>query len=270
MTIEEMKKRISEDSETKDLKLTTSDIFEVNRYLNLRGKDLDGYYVKLVTDPYIEIVYLPSQTILEKKKQDALKKHLKVFDSEIYLQEASLDKFDAFNNERKHALKELNNFVNNYKTEVYEKGYYIYGKYGTGKTYLLSAVAHQLVKQDVDVLIVFMPDLVRSVRQGISDGSLEEKINQLKQVEVLMFDDIGGENMTAWFRDEVFLPILQYRLSASLTTFFSSNLTMKELVDNFSNNRSNELDYVKAVRVIKRITNLAKYLKLDEEQFTNN
>ena len=38
MTLEEMRKRISEDNETKDLKLTNSDILVVNRYLDLRGE----------------------------------------------------------------------------------------------------------------------------------------------------------------------------------------------------------------------------------------
>ena len=267
MTLEEMRKRISEDNETKDLKLSNSDILVVNRYLDLRGEVVDGYRVALKTDPYVEIVYLPTTEKLAEEARDKFKNHLLVFNSEVYLQDASLDDFKLLNEEREKVVKELKNFVENYKKSHYSKGYYISGKYGTGKTYLLSAVAHALVRKHINVLMVFMPDLVRSVRQGISDGNLEEKINQLKQVEVLMFDDIGGENMTPWFRDEVLLPVLQYRLSARLTTFFTSNLGSKELLNSLTTDKNQKIDFVKAHRVIQRITELAHYIKLDEEQY---
>lgn|SRR5690554_364206 len=267
MTLEEMRKRIAEDNETKDLKLTNSDILVVNRYLDLRGEVVDGYKVSLKTDPYVEIVYLPTTEKLQEEARDKFKSHLLVFNSEVYLQEASLDDFKLLNEEREKVVIELKKFVENYKKSHYSKGYYISGKYGTGKTYLLSAVAHALVRKHINVLMVFMPDLVRSVRQGISDGNLEEKINQLKQVEVLMFDDIGGENMTPWFRDEVLLPVLQYRLSARLTTFFTSNLGSKELLNSLTTDKNQKIDFVKAHRVIQRITELAHYIKLDEEQY---
>lgn len=267
MTLEKMKERILNDPETKDLKLSPSDIFVVNRYLDLRGKNIDGYYVKLIKSPYIEMIYLPTDETKDDITKKNLKKHLETFNSDIYLQDASLDDFSLFNEERKVIINEIKSFINNYKTDPLIKGYYIYGKYGTGKTYLVSAIAHELVNLNVGVLIVFMPDLVRTIRQGISDGSLEERINKLKQVDCLILDDIGGENMTAWFRDEILLPILQYRLSANLTTFFTSNMPMKDLVNNFLQDKNNQQDYVKAMRVIRRIKELTNYIKLDDEQF---
>ena len=140
----------------------------------------------------------------------------------------------------------------------------LYGGYKTGKTYALSMIARELAKNNINVLLVFMPDLVRNIRQGISDGDLEHKINLLKQAEVLMFDDIGGENFSAWFRDEILLPVLQYRLAASLPTFFSSNLEYNELAKAFILNKGNEHDYVKGIRLLQRIKDLSTYVKLDE------
>lgn len=267
MTFEDMKKRISENEETKHLILSNSDILVVNRYLDLKDKVVDGYKVALRTNPYIELIYLPTEEKLASDAKEKFKSSLVVFNSDVYLQEASLKDFSLLNEEREKVLEELINFVNNYEKNKYSKGFYIYGKYGTGKTYLLSAIAHDLVKKGASVLMVFMPDLVRTVRQGISEGNLEDKINQLKQVEILMFDDIGGENMTPWFRDEVLLPVLQYRLSARLTTFFTSNLSLVKLSESLSGDKNQNMDLVKAHRVIQRIKELSNYLKLDEEQY---
>jgi len=267
MTFEEMKKRISADPETKNLKVSDSDVLKVNRYLDLRGKTEDGYEAKLITEPYIELVLLPTKEKLLEESKAKFKDNLLVFNSDIYLQDASLDDFELLNEEREMALSKIREYVESYEKNKVLKGFYIYGKYGTGKTYLLSAIAHEIVNKGAKVLMVFMPDLVRSIRQGISDGNLEDKINQLKQVEVLMFDDIGGENMTPWFRDEVLLPVLQYRLSAQLTTFFSSNLPLTKLISSLSNDRNNQIDHVKAHRIVKRITGLTNIVKLDDKQY---
>lgn len=267
MTLETIRKRIKNDQETKDLVLSDSDLLKVNRYLDIRGQIIDGYQAVLKTEPYVEIIYVPTQEKKDLMQKIKLQNHLHFFDSDIYLQDASLDKFEVFNEERAKTLEIVHDFLNNYSKENYYKGLYIYGKYSTGKTYLLSAIAHELAKKDVNVLMVFMPDLVRSIKQGISSGDLEEKINLLKQADCLMLDDLGGENMSSWFRDEILLPIIQYRLSARLPVFITSNLTMESLAEYLSAGRNTELDYIKSVRLIQRIRDLTRYVELNDDQY---
>ncbi|MCR1808734.1 primosomal protein DnaI [Haploplasma modicum] len=267
MSLKDIRDRVKNDLETKDLILDDNDLMIVDRYLNIRDQIKDGYKPILKTDPYIEIVYIPTKERLEEEKLSKLKNNLLVFESDIYLQDADIENFEIFNDEREKIKKIALDFVKNYDENVYQKGLYIYGKYRTGKTYILSAIANHLAKNDCQVLLVFMPDLVRTIKQGISDGTMESKINLLKQTEVLMIDDIGGENITAWFRDEILLPILQYRLSAKLTTFFSSNLDYNNLTQSLSQGSKTEHDFVKAVRVIQRIRELTTYIKLDDKQY---
>lgn len=264
MSLAELKQKIKNDPETKDLEVSGSDLLVVGRYLEIRGTIIDGYKPVLKTSPYVEIIYLPTEEKINEKIRSEIKQNLAIFDSDIYLQDASLENFKVLNGEREKVLTLAKEFIENYSKTNYVKGLYLYGGYKTGKTYALSMIARELAKNNINVLLVFMPDLVRNIRQGISDGDLEHKINLLKQAEVLMFDDIGGENFSAWFRDEILLPILQYRLAASLPTFFSSNLEYNKLVEAFVVNRSNEHDYVKGVRLIQRIKDLTTYVKLDE------
>ncbi len=268
MTLEEMKKVILTDPETRNLSISDVDIYKVYSYLLDRDEKrvIDGYRPVLKTDPYIEIVYEPTKEKEMEIKRNRIRKHLKFYDSEIYIQDASLSRFEVFNDEREKAYRLASEFVTEYKRDHYMKGLYIYGKYATGKSYLLSAIAQALAERNITVLFVYMPDLVRSIRQGMNEGNMEERINQLKQADILMMDDVGGENMTPWFRDEVLVPIVQYRLSAKLPVFMSSNYEYVGLVDVMTVNKD-ETNRVKAARLIQRIKDLMTYVRLSSDQY---
>ena len=83
----------------------------------------------------------------------------------------------------------------------------------------------------------------------------------IKKVPLLLIDDIGAESTTPWSRDEILMPILQYRMDSSLPTFFTSNCTLKELESHFSNSK-NGIEEVKARRIIERIKQLTEEIKL--------
>ena len=44
-------------------------------------------------------------------------------------------------------------------------------------------------------------------------------MDEIKQAEVLILDDIGAEQSTPWVRDEILQVILQYRMQEDLPTF---------------------------------------------------
>ncbi|MFH0767935.1 MAG: ATP-binding protein [Bacillota bacterium] len=268
MTLDEMRKIVSKDPETQNLSLLDIDIYKVYQYLLDRDQHMvkDGYQPVLRTDPYIEIVYRPTKEKAEELRRQKIKEHLKFYDSEVYIQDASLSSFEVYNEEREKAYKLSADFIENYRKDKYVKGLYIYGKYSTGKSYLLSAIAQTLAEKNISVLFVYMPDLVRSIRQGMNEGNLEQRINQLKQADVLMMDDMGGENMSSWFRDEILVPVMQYRLSAQLPVFMTSNFEYVQLVEALTVNKD-EMNRVKAVRLIQRLKDLMTYVKLTQDQY---
>lgn len=268
MTLEEMRKVVLKDPETQHLNISDVDLYKVFVYLQDRDQKSinDGYRPVLKTDPYIEIVYEPTKEKELEIKKNKIRKHLKFYDSEIYIQDASLPRFEVFNDEREKAYRLAEEFIEQYRRDHYVKGLYIYGKYATGKSYLLSAIAQALAERNITVLFVYMPDLVRSIRQGMNEGNMEERINQLKQADILMMDDVGGENMTPWFRDEVLVPIVQYRLSAKLPVFMTSNYEYVGLVDVMTVTKD-ETNRVKAARLIQRIKDLMTYVKLTSDQY---
>ena len=99
-----------------------------------------------------------------------------------------------------------------------------------------------------------MPELpeVETVKNTLKLHILNKTI---KNVEILLIDDIGAEKVTEWNRDEILCPLLQYRMDNHLTTFFTSNLSLKELESHLSNSKQG-VDLVKARRIISRIEQL--------------
>lgn len=159
--------------------------------------------------------------------------------------------------ERAKALSYIIAFLENPKS----KGVYIHGKYGTGKTFILYKVATNLAGNGKNVIIANYPDLVRYLKSCISDGTLEREIVRLKKIDVLMLDDIGGENNTAYVRDEILCPILQYRLLENKPVFMTSNYDLKLLRDHFMETKD-DINTVASDRIIERIKALMHDVEL--------
>jgi len=178
-----------------------------------------------------------------------------------YLQSACLDDFKTETEIREKALKYAYAFL---KEPRKTKGLYLYGTFGTGKTYYLSALANALANEGVKSIIVFMPDLSRDVKNSINDNSLEDKVNLLKTVDVLMLDDFGGEMMTSWLRDEIIAPVIQYRLINNLPLFITSNMDYAKLREHLAQTRD-DLDNLKSNRILERITNMTKRVLFNDQ-----
>lgn len=168
--------------------------------------------------------------------------------------------------ERNELLIKVSNIYNAYKNNEITKGLYIYGPYGCGKSYMLAWLANKLVELNAEVIFAYYPDLVRQIKSSISDGSIESYLEELKNVEVLMLDDIGGESNSDFIRDEVLGVILQTRMSNNLLTFMSSNLSPKLLLDHLASG-SKDVDRVKGSRVFERINTLMEFVELKDKSY---
>ena len=104
-------------------------------------------------------------------------------------------------------------------------------------------------------------DRSRGIKQSIDEGTLEKRINVLKQTNILILDDFGAEYISDWFRDDVLMPIIQYRQSARLPIFVSSNYSISEITEVLAstNNRSSS---VKAARLTNRLIDMMNIVKL--------
>ena len=188
-------------------------------------------------------------------KKEEYRENVQVFDLAKDIKNASIKNIYTNDKNRIEIIKAIKNFINEYKKGTNPKGIYLHGSFGSGKTYLISALFNELAKSGTTSVIIHTPELLRSLKDSFSTD-YSEKFYLLKHTPLLLLDDIGAEYLTAWGRDEVIEPILQYRMDEGLPTFFTSNFTILELEKHFTT-ASNSIDKVKARRIIERIKQLS-------------
>lgn len=193
-------------------------------------------------------------------KKEEYRENVQVFDVAKDIKNASIKNIYTNDKNRIEIIKAIKNFINEYKKGTNPKGIYLHGSFGSGKTYLISALFNELAKSGTTSVIIHTPELLRSLKDSFSTD-YSEKFYLLKHTPLLLLDDIGAEYLTAWGRDEVIEPILQYRMDEELPTFFTSNFTILELEKHFTT-ASNSIDKVKARRIIERIKQLSVEVEL--------
>lgn len=177
----------------------------------------------------------------------------------------------ALTPERQEVIGELLKFINSYKpnSTEYQKGLYLAGPFGVGKTYMMGALANELSENGVETTLVNVPTYSAEIKQAIATNTVEAKLVSIKNTPILVLDDIGAEMNSAWFRDEVLMVILQHRMLQELPTFFTSNFTIDQLEAHFAHSNKGDQELLKAKRLVERIRFLAKEYFVDGQNHRN-
>ncbi len=155
-------------------------------------------------------------------------------------------------------------FLEEVKTEgsLPAKGFYIYGEFGVGKSYVLGALANELAELRIKTVLVYVPEFLREMKHAIQDQSLQEKVDYVKKAPVLMLDDLGAETLSSWTRDEILGTVLHYRMAENLPTFITSNFDYDGLEDHLAYSGKGERELVKAARIMERIRSITIPMRL--------
>lgn len=155
-------------------------------------------------------------------------------------------------------------FLEEVKTEgsLPTKGFYIYGEFGVGKSYVLGALANELAELRIKTVLVYVPEFLREMKHAIQDQSLQEKVDYVKKAPVLMLDDLGAETLSSWTRDEILGTVLHYRMAENLPTFITSNFDYDGLEDHLAYSGKGERELVKAARIMERIRSITIPMRL--------
>ena len=227
--------------------------------------ELNGYFNIPITDNEdISFIYKPCKYKEKELENESYKKNLNLFDMPSSLKNAKMKDIYIDDKSRTSVIKYIDSYFKNYPSDM--KGLYLHGNFGSGKTYLIAALFNELAKKGEKSAIIYFPEFLRTLKASFqkyeeSEGSFSEKYEYIKRIPLLLIDDIGAENVTAWGRDEILGTLLQYRMNENLPTFFTSNLTIEELESHLAVTSKNE-DKVKARRIIERIKSLSDDIEL--------
>lgn len=112
-------------------------------------------------------------------------------------------------------------------------GLYLYGGAGIGKTFkTISYCNDMVIRNNRTVSYVFLPELVRTMKENFSYDNLDNKaiINKCCQSDILVLDDVGAEYTSSWFYYNVILIILNYRCENDKPVIAISNFCFEDLI----------------------------------------
>ncbi|WP_303969334.1 primosomal protein DnaI [Sporosarcina ureae] len=232
---------------------------------------MKGFEPKLViAQRLIDIDYIICPT---KQLEDERRNISKMVNS-MYMprevMEARLSNVDFLSEDsRVIVMRAAKDFLNQIEStgKVPERGFYLFGNFGIGKSFILGALANELATRRIQTVVVYVPEFLREMKQSIQNQTLDEKVEFVKRAPVLMLDDIGAETMSTWTRDEVLGTILQYRMAEKLPVFFTSNFNYNELEHHLTTSQRGEKEPIKAARIMERIRMVSQPFKLGGENW---
>lgn len=216
-----------------------------------------GHYLELTYDGLFTYGWKPCAYHRDERMRFAHEKQYSVMDfarsdlsidlTQVPLQQESKEYRDVFTHVMSHLLQERN-----------ERGIYLCGPPGVGKSYLCIGIANYYAKRGTRCAFVNVPHLISSLKRLFHDNdAMEELLSQITHAPIAVFDDIGGESVTAWSRDDVLLPLLDARMNQHRLTYFTSNYTIMELQERYALANAKNSEPVAALRLVERVKALS-------------
>lgn len=241
-------------------------VAEYNHCSNCPGldrcpNDYEGHYTRLTVQDRGGRLYIHDTKVACKKQvarqtREAVQSRIRSFyvDERVLQEGYALSEIVDRDAQRIHAVSQIVDYIERVESQgLPQTGLYLHGGFGTGKTFLMCYMLHELAKMGVSGVIVYVPDFVEDLKLMFDQPQrMKETIDLLKETDVLVFDDIGAENLNPWVRDHVMGAILNYRMNRR-PTCYTSNYELGELEKHMSFTSKDGEDESKGRRIMERI-----------------
>lgn len=133
-------------------------------------------------------------------------------------------------NKNKKAYENAKKYVNKLINGETDKGLFITGTYGVGKTYLASCIANETIKNKNTVVFGTLIQLLDYIKDTYKDSDISDKeyLNLYSSVDLLIIDDLGKEKPTEWVLEKLFL-IVNNRYNNYLPIVITTNYNRNQL-----------------------------------------
>lgn len=128
-----------------------------------------------------------------------------------------------------------NDFINNFENAG-QKNLLFTGTTGAGKTFLSSCIANEILKEGYTVLYQTAPILLDSIfeyKYNTKSPNAKMLYDNFFNVNLLVIDDLGTENLTAARFAELFTILNSRLITPKTKTIISTNLSLEDLSKNY-------------------------------------
>lgn len=161
------------------------------------------------------------------------------------------------------AMKYTNNFKKMKKENL---GLLIYGEPGNGKTFLSGCISNKLLSQMIPVVCVSSIGLLDRIKRNFNkwgDSGTEQILNCLDNADLVIIDDLGTENDTAWSRSIIY-QVIDSRYRKKKPLIITTNLAMENLKRRYDKDceKGEERTYSRLIEMCTPIRNTMTSIRL--------
>lgn len=138
----------------------------------------------------------------------------------------TFDSFDA--SKDRDAYQKCLNYADHYNDSE-RNCLLIVGGYGTGKTHLAASIANRLMDNGIPVLFDTFSGHLNKLKLEFNGGK-SVYLEQMKQTDMLILDDIGKEKQSEWSQSIMF-DVINHRYEHMLPIVMTTNLNSEGLKD---------------------------------------
>jgi DNA replication protein DnaC len=118
---------------------------------------------------------------------------------------------------------------------------------GVGKTHLAAAIANYRLAEGDTVFFSVVPELLDHLRAAFAPSSeipYDDLFDRIRQTYLLVLDDLGAENSTAWAQEKLF-QLMNYRYNSRYPTVVTINSHYVSQIDQRLRSRLSDIDLVR-------------------------
>ncbi len=153
-------------------------------------------------------------------------------DLNLFSTEPNLERYGSPTSPRENIQKIIQvskDFIKDFSSKE-QKNLLFTGSAGIGKTYISSCIANEIIKNGHTVLYQTAPLLLDSIFDyKYNNKSTKALYDNLFNVNLLIIDDLGTENLTAAKFSEIFTLLNARLLTPNTKTIISTNFSLEEL-----------------------------------------
>ena len=204
----------------------------------------------------------------EKQRQEKNRKIINNIYKDNYmkkrLQKYNFENFSDTYKE-KNVINQLIKFTDLCIKSEMKNGLIISGNIGYEKTYLAACISNKMIEQNKIVLMEKSSSIIDRIKESFNKAELSEMevIELYSNVDMLIIDDFGNENLSKWALEKLY-KIISNRYDNELPIVITTRYNKEQLIEQLSTENDTEI----AEEIVKVLNEMCYGIAITEERKT--